>query len=94
MLVGLWTMGSEAQRVASRPSADLTFRADSSGLTWAWPVVEQARDLVAQQITTLERVETSQTGMTEAGEFSGLVRSLRSAQTRTALEWLRSLADG
>src|SRR5256885_5930752 len=33
MLVGLWTMGSEAQRVASSPSAGLILPADSSGLT-------------------------------------------------------------
>ena len=32
MLVGFTTIGSEAQRVASRPSAGLSFRADSSAL--------------------------------------------------------------
>ena len=37
MLVGLSTSGSDAQRVASRPSAGLSLRADSSGPTWAKP---------------------------------------------------------
>src|SRR5207253_398010 len=35
---------------------------------------EQARDLIAEQIATLERVEGSQSEMPEAGEFSALVR--------------------
>ena len=45
MLVGLWTIGSAAQSLASRPSAGLTFLADSSGLTWATLVAgRQASD--------------------------------------------------
>ena len=36
MLVGLTTIGSDAQSVASSPRAGLSRPADSSGLTWAW----------------------------------------------------------
>src|SRR4051812_35386573 len=42
MLVGLTTIGSAAQRVASSPSAGLTFLADSSGPTWAVAVAVRA----------------------------------------------------
>ena len=42
MLVGLTTIGSDAQRVASSPSAGLSFLADSSGLTWATIAAGQA----------------------------------------------------
>ena len=42
MLVGLWTIGSLAQRVASRPSAGLSNAADFSAPTWARPVRGQA----------------------------------------------------
>src|SRR3954451_658286 len=50
MLVGLWTIGSDAQRVASRPSAGLILRADSSGPTWATPAVGHASEAIQTPI--------------------------------------------
>src|SRR4051812_23032830 len=43
ILVGLTTIGSEAQRVASRPAAGLSILADSSGFTCAWTRVGVSR---------------------------------------------------
>jgi DNA-binding PadR family transcriptional regulator len=53
----------------------------------------RAKALIEEQIATLERVEGVQREMRETGSFSGHVRDLRLAQTRTAIAWLRSLQD-
>lgn len=47
--------------------------------------------LVEEQIARLEEIETSLSADEATAGFSGQVRALRLAQTRTALRWLRSL---
>ena len=47
--------------------------------------------LIAEQIETLERVEESHLAQEPTGQFASEVRSLRLAQTRTAIDWLRTL---
>lgn len=47
--------------------------------------------LIREQIATLEEIEAAHEADGEPGEFSAAVRTLRLAQTRTALDWLRSL---
>ena len=48
-------------------------------------------DLISQQIATLEEIEAAQNKDAPAAGFSEAVRQLRISQTRTALDWLRSL---
>lgn len=50
-----------------------------------------AERLVAQQIATLEEIESDRRADLTGAPFTIAVRELRQAQTRTALEWLRNL---
>jgi PadR family transcriptional regulator, regulatory protein AphA len=50
-----------------------------------------AERLIREQIATLEDIETAHDSEAVSGNFSAAVRALRLAQTRTALDWLRSL---
>ena len=52
---------------------------------------ELANRLIREQIATLAEIESGHETDSEGGGFSGEVRALRTAQTRTALDWLRSL---
>lgn len=53
----------------------------------------RASALIDEQIATLQRVEENHRTTDRTGTFSDHVRELRLAQTRTAIEWLRSLQD-
>jgi PadR family transcriptional regulator, regulatory protein AphA len=53
-----------------------------------------AERLIREQIATLEGIEAGQQADPPAGAFSAQVRALRASQTRTALDWLRSLLSG
>jgi PadR family transcriptional regulator AphA len=55
---------------------------------------KRAAELIAEQIATLERLEQAQQEGPATPGFSSDVRSLRSAQTRAALDWLRTLDPG
>ena len=50
-----------------------------------------AERLIREQITTLAAIEASHQGELPGVGFSANVRALRLAQTRTTLDWLRSL---
>ena len=50
--------------------------------------------LIREQIATLEGIGAGQPADRPAGTFSAQVRDLRASQTRTALDWLRSLLSG
>jgi DNA-binding PadR family transcriptional regulator len=50
-----------------------------------------AERLIREQIATLETIESGHQSDGTSGDFSASVRELRLAQTRTALDWLRSL---
>ncbi|MDQ2684001.1 MAG: PadR family transcriptional regulator [Chloroflexota bacterium] len=52
---------------------------------------ELARRLISEQIATLEEIEAERLATAPGEDFSSAVRALRVAQTRTALDWLRSL---
>lgn len=49
--------------------------------------------LIREQIATLEEIESSHETEQVGAGFSAAVRALRVAQTRTALDWLRSLLN-
>ena len=56
---------------------------------------ELATNLISQQISTLEDIETAQLEDAPSTGFSEAVRQLRISQTHTALDWLRSIrVDG
>ena len=50
-----------------------------------------AERLIREQITILEEIEAAHQADGDGTNFSESVRALRLAQTRTALDWLRSL---
>ena len=55
------------------------------------PGAQRLWPLIREQIATLETIESGHQSDGTSGDFSASVRELRLAQTRTALDWLRSL---